>query len=85
MLVHLDATSQSPVLPVPQILVGVQQQRTDRNDVWSQRLNQDPASFGQVELEVHQTLQQAADQIVAGLLAHLGQQSALENAGKKSR
>jgi hypothetical protein len=85
MLVHTDAASQSPVLPVAQILAGVAQQLAHLKDVWSQRLNADPASFGQVEVEVHQTLQQVADQVVAGLLAQLGQQSALENAGKKSR
>jgi hypothetical protein len=85
MLVHTDAESKSPVLPVAQILAGVEKQLNDLKDVWSQRLNDNPASFGKVELEVHQTLQQAADQIVAGLLAQAGRQSALEDACKKSR
>jgi hypothetical protein len=85
MLVHTDAESKSPVLPVAQILAGVERQLNDLNDVWSQRLNENPASFGTVELEVHQTMQQAADQIVAGLLAHAGRQSSLEDAWKKSR
>ena len=35
-------------------------------------------------LEVHQTMQQAADHIVAGLLAQVGQQPSLEGASKKS-
>jgi hypothetical protein len=85
MLVHTDAESKSPVLPVAQILAGVERQLNDLNDVWSQRLNENPASFGTVELEVHQTMQQAADHIVAGLLAQAGCQSALEDAWKKSR
>ena len=85
MLVHTDAESKSAVLPVSQILADVEKQLHGLKDVWSQRLNEDPASFGKVELEVHHTLQQAADQIVAGLLAQVGQQPALEDACKKSR
>jgi hypothetical protein len=66
-------------------VADVDKQLNGLKDLWSQRLNQDPSSFGKVELEVHQTLQQVADQIVAGLLAQVGQQPALEDACKKSR
>lgn len=44
-----------------------------------------PFLIGEVEVEVHRTMQQTADQIVAGLLAEVGQEAALENACKKSR
>jgi hypothetical protein len=84
MLVHTDE-SHSPVPPLARILANVDKQLKGLKDGWSQRLNDDPASFGKVELEVHQTMQQAADQIVAGLLAQVGQQSSLEDASKKSR
>jgi len=53
-------------------------------DGWSQRLNDNPACFGTVEVEVHQAMQHAADQITAGLLAEVGQQSPLQDACKKS-
>ncbi len=84
MLVHTDAESKSPVPALSKILAGVDEQLNRLKEVWSQRLGEDPASFGKVEVEVHQTMQQAADQIVAGLLAQVGQQASLENACKKS-
>jgi hypothetical protein len=84
MRVHTDAQSKSAVPPLSEILAGVDERLKRLNEVWSQCLGDDPASFGKVELEVHQTMQQAADQIVAGLLAQVGQQPSLEDAGKKS-
>jgi hypothetical protein len=84
MRVYTDADS-TPVRPLAKILADVDKQLNGLKDAWAQRLNEDPASFGNVELEVHHTLQQAADQIVAGLLAQVGQQASLEDARKKSR
>ena len=85
MRVHMDAESNSPVPPLSTILANVDKLLKGLKDAWSLRLGEDPAGFGKVELEVHQTMQQAADQIVAGLLAQVGQQSSLEDASKKSR
>jgi hypothetical protein len=85
MLVHTDGESKSAVPPLSKILADVDKRLKGLKDAWSQRLDEDPACFGKVELEVHQTMQQAADQIVAGLLADVGQQSSLEDASKKSR
>jgi hypothetical protein len=84
MRVHTDAQFKSAVPPLSEILAGVDERLQRLKDVWSQRLGDDPASFGKVELEVHQAMQQAADQIVAGLLAQVGQQPSLEDARKKS-
>ena len=84
MRVYTDAQSKSAVPPLTAILAGVDERLKRLKDVWSQRLGDDPASFGKVELEVHQAMQQAADQIVAGLLAQVGQQPSLEDARKKS-
>lgn len=83
MLVHTDA--KSPVPSLAAILADVDKQLKDRKDVWAQRLKENPATFGTVEVDVHQTMQQAADQIVAGLLAQVGQQASLKEACKKSR
>jgi len=84
MRVHTDAQSKSPVPPLSEILAGVDERLQRLKDIWSRRLGDDPASFGKVEVEVHQRMQQAADQIVAGLLAQVGQQPSLEDASKKS-
>lgn len=85
MLVHTDADAKSAVAPLGTILADVDKQLKGLKNVWSQRLAENPASFGTVEVEVHQTMQQVADQIVAGLLAHVGQQTSLGDACKKSR
>jgi len=85
MRVYTDAESKSAVPQLSKILAGVDKQLKGLKDAWSQRLTEDPANFGKVEIEVHQTMQQAADQIVAGLLAQVGQQPSLEDACKKSR
>lgn len=77
--------TRSPVASLATILAQFQQQLQDRNLHWTQRLESDPSSFGSVEVEVHQTMQQAADQIVSGLLGQLGGRPALVDAGKKSR
>jgi hypothetical protein len=85
MRVYTDSESRSPVPPLAKVLEDIDKQLKGLKDAWSQRLNENPASFGKVELEVYQTMQQAADQIVAGLLAQVGQQPSLEDASKKSR
>jgi len=84
MLVYPDAESKSVVPTLTKIVADVDKQLKGLKDAWSQRLNEDPASFGKVELEVHQAMQRAADQIVAGLLAQVGQQPSLKDACKKS-
>src|SRR5260221_545647 len=56
MLVHTDA--KSPVPSLAAILADVDKQLKDLKDVWAQRLKENPASFGTVEVDVHQALQQ---------------------------
>lgn len=85
MRVYTDAQNETVVRSVGAIVGGIEKELKQLQGVWSRRLCKDPSSFGQVEVEVHQKLQQAADQIVAGLLAEVGQQPSLEDAGKKSR
>jgi hypothetical protein len=41
----------------------------EREHEWLERLTTDPASFGRVELEVHEQARRQADLYVAGLLA----------------
>jgi len=51
---------------------------------WRERLRRDPTYFGEVEIAVHHTFQELADQVVASLLDDLGHSAALEQASKKS-
>jgi len=85
MQVCTDPARQSPVPPLPTILDQLQHKLNALKDRWSGQLGQDPSRFGQVEVEVHHAFQECADQVVAGLLAAVGQQPALEDASKKSR
>lgn len=85
MQVCTDPARHSPVSPLPTILDQVQDTLNALKDHWSLQLGQDPSRFGQVEREVHQAFQHGADQVVAGLLAQVGQHAALEDASKKSR
>jgi hypothetical protein len=45
-----------------------------REGEWLERLTTDPASFGAVELEVHEQARRQADLYVAGLLAKASEQ-----------
>jgi hypothetical protein len=45
----------------------------EREREWLERLTTDPASFGAVELEVHEQARRQADLYVAGLLAKAGE------------
>lgn len=85
MRVCTDAQANSTVVPPASILNKMQKELTSLQEGWSQELQQDPSRFGQVEVEVHHTFQQLADQLVAGLLGEVGQQPSLEEACKKSR
>ena len=51
--------------------------------VWSEQLGRDPASFAELEPQVHQAFQQLADRLVASLLAQAAQQPALQEQAKK--
>src|SRR5271170_4143776 len=46
----------------------------ERESEWLERLTTDPASFGAVELEVHEQTRRQADLYVAGLLAKASEQ-----------
>jgi hypothetical protein len=48
----------------------------EREGEWLERLTSDPASFAEVELEVHEQTRRQADLYVAGLLAKASEQPA---------
>src|SRR5271163_3494769 len=65
-----------PPAPSPAV-VAVQTGRllVEREREWLERLTADPASFGAVELEVHEQARRQADLYVAGLLAKASEQA----------
>lgn len=83
--VHLNNENGTSVAPLAEILSDLAHQLQQKQDAWRQRLRDDPRQFVDVEVAVHHTFQQLADQVVAGLLTEVGQSSSLENARKKSR
>jgi len=50
---------------------------------WAEQLARDPASFAQLEPQIHLAFQQLADHCAASLLAHAGAQPACADAAKK--
>ena len=64
-----------PMAPSPAV-VAAQTGRllAEREREWLDRLTADPASFGAVELEVHEQARRQADLYVAGLLAKASEQ-----------
>jgi len=64
-----------PLAPSPAV-VAAQTGRllAERECEWLKRLTADPASFGAVELEVHEQARRQADLYVAGLLAKASEQ-----------
>jgi hypothetical protein len=77
-------TKDGTVASLPAQIAAVTERLAEEQHVWRERLRREPSRFGEVEVAVHHAFQQMADQVVAGLLADVGQQPVLENAGKKS-
>jgi hypothetical protein len=70
---------------VLQTLAAVAARLQQQQQRCRERLQCDPTRFGEVEVAVHHTFQELADQVVASLLGDVGQAPALEQASKKSR
>jgi hypothetical protein len=73
------------VTSLPAQVHAVTERLKEEQQIWRQRLRREPSRFGEVEVAVHHAFQEMADQVVAGLLADVGQQTVLEDASKKSR
>jgi hypothetical protein len=82
--VHLGSKDGAAVGSVPQALATVAARLQQEQQHWRERLRREPTQFGEVEVAVHHTFQQLADQVVASLLGDIGHSSALEQASKKS-
>ena len=59
-----------PVVPtLAAITATLSRQIDDMKQTWLDRLNRDPASFAQVEVEIHDRFRHLADQMTASILA----------------
>jgi hypothetical protein len=83
--VYLGSKDGAAVGSVPQTIATVAARLEQEQQRWRERLRRDPTQFGVVEVAVHHTFQELADQVVASLLGAVGQGTALEQASKKSR
>jgi hypothetical protein len=82
--VYLGSKEGPAVGSVPQTLAALAARLELEQQCWRERLQRDPTRFGEVEVAVHHTFQELADQLVASLLGDVGQSTALEQASKKS-
>jgi hypothetical protein len=83
MRVRLDSQTGADV-PAPQTtLQDIHDQLLTHQQRWADQLASNPASFAQLEPQVHHAFQQMADRLVASLLAHVAQQPALQQQAKK--
>jgi hypothetical protein len=83
MFFRFRGKSGEAVPPTQEALAGIQSQLQQQQQLWAQRLAQDPACFATLEQEVHLRFGQLADQLVASLLAGAAQQPALAESAKK--
>lgn len=72
------------VAPLPTVLQTVAEQLRTQQPAWLEQLTAHPERFADLEVQVHQTFQHCADQVVAALLAQASQQSPRLEVLKKS-
>jgi hypothetical protein len=83
MFFRLGSKSGEAVPPAQQALQDIHSQLQQQQQLWADKLAQDPAGFAALEQEVHRRFGQFADQFVASLLAGVAKQAALQDAAKK--
>ena len=83
MFFRFGSKSGEAVPPAQQALQEIQSQLQQQQQLWAEKLAQDPACLAALEQEVHLRFGQLADQLVASLLAGLAKQPALQDAAKK--
>jgi hypothetical protein len=84
MFFRFGSKSGKAVPPVGQALKDIHfQLQQQQQQLWTEKLAQDPSCFAALEQEVHLRFGQLADQVVASLLAGVASQPALQDAAKK--
>ena len=83
MFFRFGSKSGKAVPPAGQALEEIHFQLQQQQQLWTEKLAQDPSCFAALEQEVHLRFGQLADQFVAGLLAGVANQHTLHDAAKK--
>jgi predicted chitinase len=71
MEVRVEGTCGPVVKNVDEVLQQVQQHLQAQQGHWLAQLREEPAKFADLEARIHQTFQDLADQVVAGVLAQV--------------
>jgi hypothetical protein len=83
MRIRTDAKA-GPAVPTPdQALAQIHAHLAAEQARWADQLARDPATFAQLEPQIHRAFGQLADRLVASLLAHAAQQPPLAEAAQK--
>jgi hypothetical protein len=80
---RLGGKSGSEVPALEQSLEDLQASLAQQQKQWAEQLARDPASFAQLEAQIHLAFQQLADRCAASLLSHAAAQSACADAAQK--
>ena len=80
---RLGGKSGSEVPSLEQSLQDVQASLAEQQKRWAEQLARDPASFAQLEPQIHLAFQQHADLCAASLLAHAAAHPDCADAAKK--
>ncbi len=83
MFFRFGSKSGKAVPPAGEALEGIHSQLQQQQQLWTEKLAQDPSCFAALEHEVHLRFGQLADQLVARLLAAAANQTALRDAAEK--
>jgi hypothetical protein len=84
MEVRSDAKKGPQVLSPAAVVDRVATQLHAAQPEWLHQLTEEPGRFADLEVSVHQTFQQLADQLVASLLAQATEHSPAVEAAKKN-
>lgn len=83
MEVRMESHQGTQLNGIDPVLAEIQQRLKAHPQAWLKTLQQNPASFANLEQEVHRAFAQMADQVMAGLLAQATAGSAFADAAKK--
>ena len=81
--IRMDSKKGVVLSGIEPALAEIQRRLHSQPTAWLHALQQNPASFANVEKEIHHAFAQMADQVVAGLLAQATQPAEFADAAKK--
>ena len=83
MMIRMENKTGEVVSGIDQVRGTIEQRLRQDPEQWLRALREKPAKFAELEQAVHQTFQQMADQMVAGLLAQATQAAEFAQTAKK--